>query len=39
MLRDNTCVYVAYVCFYACCSDGAGVCGDVCGVFVVLEKN
>ena len=32
VLRDNSCVYVAHVCFYVCCSDSAGVCGDVCGV-------
>ena len=36
-LRDNTCVYVAHVCLYVCCSDGAGVCGDVCGVSGVAK--
>ena len=29
VLRDNTCMYVAHVCFYVCCSENAGVCGDV----------
>ena len=37
VLRDNTCVYVAHVCFYVCCSDDAGVCGDVCGVSGVVK--
>ena len=37
VLRDNTCVYVAHVCFYVCCSDSAGVCGDVCGVSGVVK--
>ena len=26
-LRDNSCVYMAHVCFYVCCSDCVGVCG------------
>ena len=38
MLRDNTCMYVAHVCFYVCCSDSAGVCGDVCGVSGVVKS-
>ena len=29
VLRDNTSMYVAHVCFYVCCSESAGVCGDV----------
>ena len=32
-----SCVYVAHVCFYACCSDSAGVCGDVCDVSGVVK--
>ena len=27
--RDNRCVYMAHVCFYVCCSDCVGVCGNV----------
>ena len=37
VLRDNICMYVAHICFYVCCSDSAGVCGDVCGVSVVVK--
>ena len=36
VLRDNSCVYVAHVCFYVCCSDSAGVCRDICGVSGVV---
>ena len=31
------CMYVAHVWFYVCCTDSAGVCGDVCGVSVVVK--
>ena len=34
MLRDNSCVYVAHVCFYVCCSDSAGSVG----MFVVYRE-
>ena len=37
VLRDNSWLYVAHVCFYVCCSDGAGVCGDGCGVSGVVK--
>ena len=39
VLRDNSCVYVAHVCFYVCCSDSAGVCRDVCGVDVSVWEG
>ena len=29
--RDTRCMYMAHVCFYACCSGCVGVCGNVCG--------
>ena len=37
-LRDNICVYMAHVCFYVCCSDCVGVCGNVCCVAAVVEN-
>ena len=36
MPRDNRCVYMAHVCFYVCCSDCVGVCGNVCCVAALL---
>ena len=30
-------MYVAHVCIYVCCSDSAGVCGNVCGVSGVVN--
>ena len=38
MPRDNRCMYMAHVCFYVCCSDCVGVCGNVCCVTAV-DKN
>ena len=35
MHRDNRCMYMAHVCFYVCCSDCVGVCGNVCCVAAV----
>ena len=32
MPSDNRCMYMAHVCFYVCCSDCVGVCGNVCCV-------
>ena len=29
MPRDNICMYMVHVCFYVCCSDCVGVCGNV----------
>ena len=36
---DNRCVYMAHVCFYVCCSDCVGVCGNVCCVAVVVKNS
>ena len=39
MPRDNRCMYLAHVCFYVCCSDYAGVCGNVsCVAAVVIDS-
>ena len=35
----NRCVYMAHVCFYICCSDCVGVCGNVCFVAVVVKNS
>ena len=35
--RDNRCMYMAKVCFYVCCSDCVGVCGNVSCVAGVVE--
>ena len=37
--RDNICVYMVYVCFYVCCSDYVGICGNVCCVAGVKIQN
>ena len=34
---DNRYMYMAYVCFYVCCSDCVGVCGNVCCVAAVVK--
>ena len=39
VLRDNDCMYVAHVCFYVCCSDSAGVCGEDHGISGVVIKG
>ena len=39
--RCQETIYVcimAHVCFYVCCSDCVGVCGNVCCVAAVVEK-
>ena len=36
---DNRCVYMAHVCFYVCCSDCVGVCGNVCCVAAVVKNS
>ena len=33
----NRCMYIAHVCFYVCCSDCVGVCGNVCCVAAVVK--
>ena len=37
MHKDNRCMYMAHVCFYVCCSDCVGVCGNVCCVAAVVK--
>ena len=36
---DNRCMYMAQVCFYACCSDCVGICGNVCYVAGVVKDS
>ena len=33
------CMYMAHVCFYLCCSDCVGVCGNVCCVAAVVKNS
>ena len=37
MAKDNICMYMAHACFYVCCSDCVGVCGNVCCVASLLK--
>ena len=39
MHRDNRCMYMEHVCFYVCCSDRVGVCGNVCCVAAVVKYS
>ena len=39
MPTDNRCMYMAHVCFYVCCSDCVGVCGNVCCVAAVVKNS
>ena len=39
MARDNICMYMVHVCFYACSSDCVRVCGNVCCVAVVIKNS
>ena len=39
MPRDNRCMYMVHVCFYVCCSDCVGVCGNVCCVAAVVKNR
>ena len=39
MPRDNRCMYMAHVCFYVCCSDCVGVCGNVCCVVAIVTDH
>ena len=39
MPRDNRCMYIAHVCFYICCSDCVGVCGNIGCVAAVLKDS
>ena len=37
-LETIICMYMAHVCFYVCCSDCVGVCGNVCCVAAVVKN-
>ena len=39
MRRDNRCMYMTHVCFYVCCSDYVGVCGNVCCAAAVVKDS
>ena len=39
MPRDNRCMNMAHVCFYVCCSDCVGVCGNVCCDAAVVKDS
>ena len=39
MHRDNRCMYMAHACFYVCCGDCMGVCGNVCCVAAVVTYS
>ena len=32
-------MYMTHVCFYVCCSDCVGVCGNVCCVVAVAKNS
>ena len=39
MPRENRFMYMAHVCFYVCCSDCVGVCGNVCCVAAFVKNS
>ena len=39
MPSENRCVYMAHVCFYVCCNDCMGVCGNVGCVSGVVKDS
>ena len=39
MPRDNRYMYIVHVCFYVCCSDCVGVCGNACCVAAVVKNS
>ena len=39
MHRDNRRMYMTHVCFYVCCSDCVGVCGNVSCVAAVVKDS
>ena len=39
MPRDNRCMYMTHFCFYVCCSNFVGVCGNVCCVVAVVRYS
>ena len=36
---NASCMYIAHVCFYICCRDCVGVCGNVCCVAAVVKDS
>ena len=38
MPRNNRCMCMAHVCFYFCCSDCVGVCGNACVAAIVKNS-
>ena len=38
-LETIRCMYMTHVCFYVCCSDFVGVCGNVCCVSAVVKNS
>ena len=38
-LENNRGIYMAHVCSYVSCSDGVGVCGNICCVAVIVEDS
>ena len=39
MHKDNRCMHMGHVCFYACYCDCVGVCGNVCCVAVFVKDS
>ena len=39
MPRDNRRMHMVLVCFYVCCNDCVGVCGNVCCVAAVVKDS
>ena len=39
MPRDNRCMYMTHVCFYVCCGDCVGLCGNVGCVSAVVKDS
>ena len=37
-LEITYCLYMAHICFYICCSDCVGVCGNVCAADMVEDS-
>ena len=36
---DSSCMYMEHVCFYVCCNDCVGICGNVCCVAAVVKDG
>ena len=39
MSRNNRSMYMVHVCFYVCCSDCVGFCGNVSLVAAIVENS